>query len=145
MNKILGLFFSVLITVFLIIPGYAANTATDLTDLPIKVGGLKPVYPVLLQIDTASADVTVYDTVGNNITCITGWLGVEATAVNVTIKSASTVNTVLELTTNQGLGHPISDGVVYCTAPGEDLVMQFSDVYTYLLLYLISGSDLKFE
>lgn len=121
---------------------FGANSATERTALPIYIGGEGPVRPVSVSIDTTGADLTVNDPPSDRMACIVGAFGAETNAANITIKSGSTTYSVPELAASTLVNVPLGNGPLFCTQPGEDLVIQSSAVYSSLLLYIIEAKKL---
>lgn len=123
---------------------HSANTVTDVGDIDVRIGGVSPAHVKKVAIDTVDTDVTVYDPPSTKMACIVGLSASEGTATNLTIKSGSTTAIVFELAANQGIYSKITSGVDYCTAAGEDLIIQSSAAFTSLTFYIIEAGHLNF-
>lgn len=91
----------------------------------------------MVAIDTVDTDLTIKDPAADELVMVLGVHFSEGGAAhNLTLKSGSTTNLVLELAANQGLSHPLGSGVFFVTQPGEDLIIQSSAALSNMLLYV---------
>lgn len=122
----------------------AANSATDLPEMPYggqRGGGI---YPYIVAIDTVDTDLIVRTPATGNMVCVVGLNFLQGAATNVTWKSGSTTLLTWNLAANQGISHPISKPLL-CTVASQALVVRASVVMPNMLLYVIETSTANFD
>jgi len=139
-------FLSALLVLALWCPAaFAANTATAQTALPIRIGGAGNVVPYVVAIDTTGNDLTIVTPAAGKMACVAGIYTSETSATNITWKSGSTTLAIPELAANQGQLMPLGSQVLFCTQPGEALVMQASVAISNMLIHVVQASFLNFS
>lgn len=125
-----------------------ANVATSRTGLPIKFKGSgagQVVIPVIVTMDTAAADLTIY-TPANALYCagIIGITGGDSAAHNLTIKAGSTTLTVLKFAASlPPLAIPTQAPLVM-GGPGEALKFNISAGTPSYIVYILEFESLYF-
>ncbi len=125
-------------------PAFAANTATDLGSLPIRINGSGPVEVYKINIDTVDTDLTVHTPPSGNMACVVGVQLSETSAANLKFKSSTSTEVwIPELATNQGILTKIGPGVDFCTFSSQALVVQSSANISNMVLYVINAKNLN--
>jgi len=133
-------------SLFFCTPAIAVNSATQDAQLPINIGNAEGrVIPVTVIIDTIDTDLIVFSPASDAMACITGLLFSESTSLDLTFKSASTTQVILELAKNQGIAQPLGTEFLMCTDLGEDLTIASSKAINFMLFYVLETERLNLD
>ena len=139
MQKWINCLLAIVLAVVLNPLAMAANTATDHGSMTAYLCGKKTVKKIEAAFDTTGTLLTIYTPAAGSHAVLVGMAFSEGTATNLSLASASTVESTLELAANQGALVGIGTKPLYFTDKGEALQAKVSAATTSILFYVTEG------
>lgn len=118
------------------------NTATPRAALSLQNAGSfygYQVIPILINYDTAFADLEIRPATPGKIIYLVGWEMVSSLATNFTLKSDSTIINTMQFAANSGQGEPFcptNPAIICNTEPSEALILNSSQALPPFHVYV---------
>lgn len=138
MRVLINILIILIFSIAIILPSYAANSATELSGnrdvLDYSMPGAGYIKYIKVEITDADQDLTLYTPYPDNMVCLVGGLYKTPTISTANIKLEDDTYLDVDLadikkTTTRG-------GLNFCTAKGESLIMKFSGTFNNALFYI---------